>query len=398
MSFNTKIDTIPTSQLSIDDTNIYSPKYNWKDGSLPESVKEAGELLKADQVVAMPTETVYGLAGNAFSSAAVEKIFKAKGRPNDNPLIIHISDLGMLKQILPEDTALPKIYEQVIKKHWPGPLTILLPKGKNVPDCVTAGHPTVAVRFPEHPIARAMIHEAGVPLAAPSANTSGKPSPTLADHVLQDLKGLIPLIIDSGSCDVGIESTVLDGLRQPACILRPGGVTLEQLRQVELLENCQVYKKGKFVESEGENLEECPTTPGMKYKHYSPSGQITLIQPGSSLSTEENFEITITNLLNDLSSPTSSSSSTDTSIAVILTSALTSSIAAKLNSLSKPPMILSLYDPNNDQSVSQLLFKAFRDCDSAGIKHILMEGLEESGLNTGIMNRMIKASSIILKY
>jgi len=247
-------------------------------------LEKAAKLLKNGEVVAIPTETVYGLAGNALDKNVVPKIFKAKNRPSDNPLIVHISSLKMLKQLLP-DGRIPEKYIPVIHKYWPGPLTIILPKSSKVPDVVTAGQGTMAVRFPNHPIARALISLCGFPLAAPSANSSGKPSPTLASHVYNDLSGKIPLIIDGGSCNLGVESTVLDGLRTPPAILRPGSVTYEKLKKVKGMETVQVYRRD-FVDKK---LEQVPTTPGMKYRHYSPDAAVVLIESNIH-STEESYK------------------------------------------------------------------------------------------------------------
>jgi L-threonylcarbamoyladenylate synthase len=220
----------------------------------------------------MPTETVYGLAGNALSGTAVASIFAAKGRPADNPLIVHVSDLDMLAALYPETQdappnpsstngissssgtrsrsladIIPQQYHRLIAAFWPGPLTILLPASPLLPQAVTAGQPTVAVRMPAHPVARALIAAAGVPLAAPSANTSGRPSPTSAQHVLDDLAGRVPAVVDGGGCGFGVESTVLDGLRVPPVVLRPGGVTAEQLEAALEMAGLQVGFNSLYV-------------------------------------------------------------------------------------------------------------------------------------------------------
>lgn len=209
------------------------------------ALRHAADLINQDHAVAIPTETVYGLAANALSASAVAHIFRAKGRPSDNPLIVHISDLGMLYKLYPDHLAagtnpIPQQYHRLIAAFWPGPLTILLPASPLIPAAVTAGQSTVAVRMPAHPLARALIAAAGVPLAAPSANTSGKPSPTTAQHVLDDLTGQIVAVIDGGVCGLGVESTVLDGMRVPPVILRPGGVTAEQLEKAPEMAGLQV--------------------------------------------------------------------------------------------------------------------------------------------------------------
>ncbi|KXZ42995.1 hypothetical protein GPECTOR_108g190 [Gonium pectorale] len=239
-------------------------------------IARAAALLAAGEVVAIPTETVYGLAANALSASAVSKIYAAKNRPADNPLIVHVSSLAMLASLYPPGWSLPAIYTAAVAELWPGPLTILLPRSPLVPDAVTCGMPTMAVRMPAHPLALALIAACGFPLAAPSANSSGRPSPTLARHVLSDLDGRIPLVLDGGPCTCGLESTVLDGLRSPPAILRPGGVTAERLASYPGLSGLQVYRRD-FVDAA---LEAAPTTPGMKYRHYSPSAPVLLLDPG----------------------------------------------------------------------------------------------------------------------
>ena len=226
------------------------------------AISRAVGLLRSGCVVAIPTETVYGLAANALSATAVAGIFAAKNRPSDNPLIIHVSSLDMLRSLYPPGWTLPPAYGAAVAALWPGPLTILLPRSSLVPDAVTCGLPTMAVRMPSHPVALQLIEACGFPLAAPSANSSGRPSPTLASHVLSDLQGRIPLVLDGGPCTCGVESTVLDALRAPPAILRPGGVTQEQLRALPGLEGLQVYRRD-FTDAQ---LEASPTTPGMKYR------------------------------------------------------------------------------------------------------------------------------------
>ncbi|KAG2490381.1 hypothetical protein HYH03_011182 [Edaphochlamys debaryana] len=239
------------------------------------SIARAAATLSAGEVVAIPTETVYGLAANALSAEAVGRVYAAKNRPADNPLIIHISSLEMLASLYPPGWSLPPVYEPLVRDLWPGPLTILVPRSPLVPDAVTCGLPTMAVRMPAHPVALAVIAACGFPLAAPSANSSGRPSPTIARHVFADLGGRIPLIIDGGPCTCGVESTVLDGLRSPPAILRPGGVTREQLLGYPGLGALQVYRRD-FVDAA---LEAAPTTPGMKYRHYSPTAPVLLLDP-----------------------------------------------------------------------------------------------------------------------
>ena len=234
-----------------------------------EDIKEVAAILKNGDVAAIPTETVYGLAGNALEGQCVRKIYEAKGRPSDNPLIVHISDIS---QWAPLVKSIPESAMALAESFWPGPLTIILPKSDIIPDEICGGLNTVAVRMPSNEIARAIIRECGFPLAAPSANTSGKPSPTCAEHVKQDLDGKIAAIIDSGECSVGIESTVITLATDIPRLLRPGGITPEMLTEVlgEIEIDDAVYSK----------LQEgaVAASPGMKYKHYSPDARVLIIK------------------------------------------------------------------------------------------------------------------------
>ncbi len=232
------------------------------------SLALAARLLADGQLVAFPTETVYGLGANAMDAVAVQGIFAAKGRPGDNPLIVHIHDRSQLDAICHvNDTAL-----RLMDAFWPGPLTIILPRKEGVPHAVTANLATVAVRMPSHPVALAMLQACELPIAAPSANRSGKPSPTTAQHVFTDMDGRIPLILDGGESDVGLESTVLSLVGERPCILRPGGVTQAMLEAVV----GPVDLAGSILRplAKGEKA----LSPGMMYKHYSPDGQVTLIE------------------------------------------------------------------------------------------------------------------------
>ncbi len=233
-----------------------------------EDFSRAGNLLRCGNIVAIPTETVYGLAANAFDADAIKKVFEAKGRPQDNPLIVHISDIEDIAKLTVE---FPEAATKLAEKFWPGPLTMILKKSDKVPLEVTAGLSTVAVRFPSHSVALAVITAAGVPLAAPSANLSGKPSPTTAQHVMRDLSGKIPMIIDGGACEVGLESTVIDLSGDVPTLLRPGGVTLTELRKV--LGRVDVNPKILEEVDDGEAV----ASPGMKYKHYSPSAPVVIV-------------------------------------------------------------------------------------------------------------------------
>ena len=252
------------------------------------AIEEAARLLRSsDLPVAFPTETVYGLGADATRSAAVQGIYKAKQRPSDNPLIIHVDDLGMLSRILNPHSGtgkvtttpkhgIPPIYQPLIEKFWPGPLTIILanPSGSDLAPEVTSHLTTFGVRMPASPLARLLIHATDRPLAAPSANASTKPSPTAAGHVYHDMRGRIELILDGGPCGVGVESTVVDGLSEPPAILRPGGIGIEELRRCPGWENVQVgYHDGTL------DVKEVPRAPGMKYRHYSPRARVILFEP-----------------------------------------------------------------------------------------------------------------------
>jgi L-threonylcarbamoyladenylate synthase len=229
---------------------------------------DAAELLRGNEVVALPTETVYGLGGNALSDEAVSKIFAAKGRPGDNPLIIHIAERAQLDEFVSE---VPDKASILMEAFWPGPLTIIFKKKEGVlSEKATAGLETVAVRMPDHPVALALLKKCGLPIAAPSANSSGKPSPTHAEHVMADLAGKIAGVLDGGATGVGVESTVVDCTEQVPVILRPGGVTKEQLEEVVGEVRIDPALSG--------SSELKPKSPGMKYRHYAPNAPLYLVE------------------------------------------------------------------------------------------------------------------------
>lgn len=233
-------------------------------------IKTAGEILKRGGLVGIPTETVYGLAANALDGAAVANIFRAKGRPMDNPLIVHIADIADIERFkLARE--FPEKAKRLAEAFWSGPLTVIVPKGEAIPDEVSAGLDTVAIRFPEHKTAQRIIKAAGVPLAAPSANLSGSPSPTTALHVINDLDGRIDAVVDGGECRVGLESTVITLATEKPRLLRPGGITAEQLESVigEIDIDDAVLHKLR----DGEKA----ASPGMKYKHYAPKCRVVLV-------------------------------------------------------------------------------------------------------------------------
>jgi L-threonylcarbamoyladenylate synthase len=335
---------------------------------------EAVKLLKENQVVAFPTETVYGLGANALEPEAVKHIFQAKGRPSDNPLIVHISSLEMLSSLLPSTNKASKaleIYKPILDQLWPGPLTILIPRSPKIPLSVTGGHETVAIRMPSHPVALKLIENCGFPLAAPSANTSGRPSPTQASHVFGDLQNRIPLILDGGDCDCGIESTVLDGLRSPPVVLRPGSITYESLSKFPTLQGLQVYKKNQ----KGlENMEEAPTTPGMKYRHYTPDAQVYLYELNSTKQVQRQL---IAEKIREMSQDG------------LVLGVMRSGEPICENDLSGHEFVLG----KTPQEVAHNLFKGLRYLEEQGCQVILVEGIKDTEEGLGVMNRLRKAAS-----
>lgn len=271
------------SQLALSDWTL----------SLDKSSQDAAYLREAARAicndglpVAFPTETVYGLGADATNSSAVRGIFEAKRRPADNPLIVHVASITQLETLLNKDndaancsSSIPEIYLPLIEQLWPGPLTILLPLGKNSPLApeVTAGQSTFGVRMPRHLLALALIKLSGVPIAAPSANASGRPSPTTAEHVKHDLDGRVSIVLDGGPCDVGLESTVVDGLCDPPQILRPGGISLEQIRTCPGWEHTVIAYSDQSLRKS----DDAPRAPGMKYRHYAPNARVLLYEAGS---------------------------------------------------------------------------------------------------------------------
>ena len=235
-----------------------------------EGIAHAARLLQQGQVFALPTETVYGIAADARNGAAVKKIFEAKGRPQDNPLIVHIADLSMLEGLVAQ---VPERALLLAHAFWPGPLTVIMPRGPQVADECCAGLDTVGIRMPSHPVAQAVIRQSGCAFAAPSANLSGSPSPTTTRDVLADMNGRLPLILDGGDCDVGVESTVITVVGEKPMLLRPGHITLEQL---EAALGEEVVLSHAIMEKLAEG--EAAASPGMKYKHYAPKANITILE------------------------------------------------------------------------------------------------------------------------
>lgn len=327
---------------------------NMRDGLDERKIRIAARFILEGKLVAFPTETVYGLGADALNEKAVRRIFKAKGRPADNPLIVHIADLSDLKKLALE---IPKEAKLLAERFWPGPLTLVLPKGEEVPYVTTGGLDTVAVRMPAHPIALALIR-ASTPIAAPSANISGRPSPTLAEHVVEDFYGRIEVIIDGGETRVGVESTVIDLSSERPILLRPGGLPLEEIEKIIGSVEIHPAVKGKPV-----NLARAP---GMKYRHYSPNAQVLVVE-----GKRENVREKIAELVGKYRSR-------GYRVGVMATEEVE---ADEFFHLGKTP-----------EDVARNLFKALRELDRRGVDVIIAEGIEEKGLGLAVMNRLRKAA------
>lgn len=410
----------------------------YAEGNHTENLRRAAEeLINTDTPVAFPTETVYGLGADATRSSAVKAIFAAKGRPADNPLIVHIHSLSQLRTLLSgEETStdgtlgtkmdpIPAIYRPVIERFWPGPITIILPTPDNsilAPE-VTAGLPTFGARMPRSILALSLLRLCGRPLAAPSANASTRPSPTAAEHVYDDLEGRIRTIIDGGPCEVGVESTVVDGLSSPPSILRPGGITVEQLRQCPGWENVVVgYKDSP------EGAASKPRAPGMKYRHYSPKARVVLFEAGAGQPSVEELKemkkigfIRTTNWLPapgpeflQSSSFGASKHSNGTLRANPSTSTHDTASARQSNLLrsviqhriphaehyGSASSDIDVWDINlgaEIEDVARGLFSALRELDKKNVDIIYVEGIDDKSGNdiaAAVMNRLRKAAEI----
>ncbi len=322
----------------------------------------AERLLRAGELVGLPTETVYGLGADALNERAVPKIFVAKGRPQDNPLIVHVHDrsqLGGLTRSVPERA------ERLIRRFWPGPLTLILEKSAAVPDCVTAALPTVALRCPSHPAARALLAR-GIPIAAPSANLSGRPSTTTAQHVLSDLRGRIPLILDGGPCQVGLESTVLDVSRPGrAVLLRPGGVTREMLEEA-LGEPVDLGHGVLEPLAAGEKA----LSPGLKHTHYKPKARVLLFEGEPEAQCRE------------MAAAYDEAARRGERPLLLCRDGLARSL--------KPRDCLPL--GLSDQEIAARLFAALREADDRGAGLVLLQGVPETGVGLAVMNRALRAA------
>lgn len=323
-------------------------------------IKHLAEIVRAGGVVAFPTETVYGLGANAFDALAIRKIFQAKGRPADNPLIVHISDMDMMAQVTAQ---VPEKAQKLIAAFWPGPLTIVLPKSPKIPGEVTAGLDTVGIRMPDHNVALALIAAAGVPIAAPSANISGKPSTTSAKHVAQDLAGKVEAIIDGGQTKVGLESTVIDLTTEIPTVLRPGGISIEELERVlgEIKYDLNLL-----------NPEQAPRSPGMKYTHYAPDAELFVVEGELVKSQAKIKELADLYRLQGKK-------------VAILASDETANYY-------NDHEIISVGSRKNLNQVAAKLFDTLRKFDERGIEVIISEGFATKGIGVALMNRLRKAA------
>ena len=328
-----------------------------------EQIKKQAEILKAGKTVIFPTETVYGLGANALDEDAVSKIYEAKGRPSDNPLIVHI---GNKKQIYNLVCDVPEQAEIVMDKFWPGPITIILKKKDIIPERTSGGLNTVAIRMPSNKIASALINEANLPIAAPSANISGRPSPTDVERCIEDLDGKIDYILGGERSDIGVESTIVDCTVNPPMVLRPGGITLEMLRTVD--ENIVIDEALKKKPS----ADLKPKAPGMKYRHYAPKAHLKIIRGKN----EKTIEIIREMLENYIEK--------NSEVAVLTTD-------ENLNRFDKGN-IISLGSEKDLNQIAKNLFEALRKCDDLGVQYILCQGFEEKGVGVAIMNRLSKAA------
>ena len=333
-----------------------------EDNNIEERLERAADLIKHGGLVAFPTETVYGLGANGLDDEAVPKIYEAKGRPSDNPLILHISEFDEIKNLVKE---IPDTAFVLADEFWPGPLTMVLNKSDIVPYRTTGGLESVAVRMPSNKIARKLINMAGVPVAAPSANSSGRPSPTKASHVMEDLAGKIDMVIDGGAVDIGIESTIVDVTGEVPVILRPGFITEEMLS--EAIGRVEV---DEAVKSLSQGLDFKPKAPGMKYRHYAPCGKMTIYK-GSIKKVVEVINEEIKKLIGKKT-------------AVLATD--------ETKDLYEADIVVSIGSRQNAESIAHNLFDVLRNFDEMGAEIILSESFDENKLGFAIMNRLHKSA------
>lgn len=324
---------------------------------------EAGNSIKNGGLVAFPTETVYGLGANACDGEATKKIFLAKGRPQDNPLIVHVADFKDVDNIVKE---IPESACGLMKKFWPGPMTLIMKKGDIIPDVTSAGLDSIGVRMPSSEVARELIRKAGVPIAAPSANLSGKPSPTDMERCIEDLNGRIDYIIGGEKCEFGLESTVIDCTVSPICILRPGAITLEMVREIDEA----AYIDPAVMEKPEADFK--PKAPGMKYKHYAPKAPVKIIE-GDLQKTIEKINEMVQNYIDN-----------GKVVGVMATD--------ETKDCYKGAIVISVGTRNNMYSIGKNLFETLRCFDDKDVDIILSEAFKEDGFGTAIMNRLNKSA------
>ncbi|WP_315116612.1 L-threonylcarbamoyladenylate synthase [uncultured Clostridium sp.] len=324
---------------------------------------ECGKVIREGGLVAFPTETVYGLGANALDGNAVKKIFIAKGRPQDNPLIVHVADTESIKPLVKK---VPRIAEKLMESFWPGPLTIILEKTDLIPKETSAGLDSIGIRMPSNEIARKLIKMAEVPIAAPSANISGRPSPTDIERCIEDLLGKIEYIIGGERCNVGVESTVVDCTEYPPCVLRPGGITLEMLREVDK----NIYIDPAILnKTEGDFK---PKAPGMKYRHYAPKAPLIIVQGDTSK---------VINRINEIGEEYKRKGE---KVGVIATE--------ETKNLYKNMSVVSLGSRVDLDTIAQNLFETLRVFDDEKVDVIFSESFEEKGIGIAIMNRLKKSA------
>ena len=332
-----------------------------------DSIALGGKILREGGLVGMPTETVYGLGANALDPAAVRSIFEAKGRPGDNPLIVHVADT---EEIAPLVREIPRAARKLMEAFWPGPMTLILPKAACIPTEVSAGLDTVGIRLPASEAARALIRAAGCPVAAPSGNRSGRPSPTTAQHMLEDMDGRIPLILDGGACEVGVESSVIDATGETPIILRPGGITPEMVEEV--LGRVEVDEHVMSPLAEGEAVR----SPGMKYKHYAPVAKTVI------------FEGEAQQVVAAICARYDAAEAAGERVAIL---GFDEHDFGTRNRI-------SLGHASCPQEAAARLFGALRELDERGETLALCEAVDMAGIGHAVMNRMGRAAAFDIEH
>ncbi|BDB00061.1 L-threonylcarbamoyladenylate synthase [Clostridium botulinum] len=326
-------------------------------------ISKAGDILRQGGLVVFPTETVYGLGANALDKNAVKKIFKAKGRPQDNPLIVHISKMKDIERLVEK---IPSVAEKLMDKFWPGPMTIILKKKDIIPNETSAGLDSIGIRMPSNKIAMKLISMAGVPIAAPSANLSGKPSPTDVETCIEDLDGKVNIILGGNNSEVGVESTVIDCTINPPCILRPGGITLEMLKEVD----SNIYIDSAIMKKPDKELK--PKAPGMKYRHYAPNAPLKIIK-GDLNKTIEKINEMVQNYID-----------AEKKVGIIATDETIDNY--------KKGDVVSIGSRKDLDTIAHNLFYVLRSFDEKNVDLILSEAFEEKDMGVAIMNRLKKSA------